>query len=205
MKEYTSIDPASLTTIDRHQYLTSLVAPRPIALVSSISDKGNPNLAPFSYFTALSSTPPIVGFSCNLDAHGNEKDTLQNIKATGVCVINIVSYDMIDQMLVCSKPFDSQINEFDESQFTSLPSDLVKPARVAESHAQLECRLKQVLNWTKTPGAANFIICDIVKIHCATEDYLRTHRLDPHKLDQIGRLGRKYYTRVSGDIFEPKI
>lgn len=184
--------------------MTSLVAPRPIALVSSLSNEGIPNLAPFSYFTALSSTPPIVGFSCNLDANSNEKDTLQNIKATGECVINIVSYDMLDQMLVCSQPFDSEVNEFDESQFTALHSDEVKPTRVAESHAQLECRLKEILNWTQAPGAANFIICDVVKIHCLTDDYLRTHRLDPTKLDQIGRLGRKYYTRVSGDIFEPQ-
>jgi len=202
-KQYTSIDPGNLSMIDRHQYMTSLVAPRPIALVSSLSHDGIPNLAPFSYFTALSSTPPIVGFSCNLDADGQAKDTLTNIKATGECVINIVSYEMVDQMIVCSQPFHSEVNEFDESKFSSLPSDLVRPHRVAESHAQLECRLKEIINWTQTPGSANFVICDIIKIHCREADYLRPHRLDPHKLDQVGRLGRKYYTSVGGGVFEP--
>lgn len=205
MNQYKSIDPTSLSTLDRHQYMTSLVAPRPIALVSSLSSNNIPNLAPFSYFTALSSTPPIVGFSCNLDGEGNPKDTLVNIKATGECVINIVSYDMVTQMITCSKPFSSDVNEFDESKFTTLPSDDVSPFRVAESHAQLECQLKEIINWTQAPGSANFIICDVIKIHCREEDYLRPHRLDPQRLDQVGRLGRKYYTRVGGvSVFEPK-
>lgn len=203
MCNFTTIDINQLSKIDRHQYLLSLVAPRPIAFVSTMSSVGIPNLAPFSYFTPLSSTPPMIGFSCNLDQKGKEKDTLRNIKETQECVVNMVSNDIMTQVEICSKPFESDVNEFIESKLTQMPSDLVKPYRVRESRAQMECRVKEIINYSQEPGATNFIICDVLRIHCIEEDYIKPHRLDPVKLDQVGRLGRKYYTGVTGDsVFE---
>lgn len=203
MNLYQTIDPKTLSPVDRHQYILSLVSPRPIAFVSTLSSDGIPNLAPFSYFTALSSTPPIIGFSCNLNQDGSEKDTLQNIKSTKECVVNIVSHQIVDPVEVCSQPFESNVSEFDMSKLTEMPSDLVKPHRVTESRAQMECRLKDIINYSQEPGATNFVICDVVRIHCREDDYMRPHRLDPVKLAQVGRMGRKYYTRVTKEsIFE---
>ena len=127
-----SIDPKSTPQKDMHQYLLASVAPRPIAFVSTIDENGNDNLAPYSFFNAFSSNPPIVVFSSNRRSDNNTtKDTLHNIEQNMEAVINVVSHDIVRQMTLTSIDFDKDVSEFVKGGFTPIPSDLVKPARIS--------------------------------------------------------------------------
>ena len=198
---YISLSPESLSAKDRHQYIIGSVTPRPIAFVSTINSKGKTNLAPYSFFNAFSSTPPILIFSSNLrPAPTPEKDTLRNLKETKECVINLVSHDMHRQMILSSIEFEYGVSEFDKSGLIPIESDIVRPFRVKSSPVQFECTIMDILTLGKEAGAANLVICKIVKMH-VKENIMdsQLRRIDPSKLDIIGRLGRSNYVRVSGD------
>lgn len=199
MTSFTKINLSELSTTDRHQSMISLVSPRPIALVSTLGENGVPNVAPFSYFMALSSTPPMVAFSCNIKPDGSEKDTLRNVKFLPECVINMVSQSIVDNISIASMDFERSISEFGKAGLTPLPSDSVQPARVAQSPAQMECRVKEVLQWTDGPGASSLVICDVLSIHVREEDYVKAHRLSPEALDLVGRMGKAYYSKTSAE------
>ncbi len=193
-----TIIPDDTPVKDMHQYLLGTVAPRPIALVSTIDEEGNPNLAPYSFFNAFSSNPPIVVFSSNRRVADNTtKDTLHNVQATGECVINAVSHDIVRQMAISSIGYDSGISEFEKSGLTPVMSDLVSPFRVKESPAHMECKVKEIVTLGHHGGAGHLVICDVVRMHVA-ERVLNGDRIDPHKMDLMGRMGRAYYVRASG-------
>ena len=195
-----SILPGSIPTKDFHQYILGTVAPRPIAFVSTLDAEGRPNLAPYSFFNAFSSNPPIVVFSSNRRVRDNTtKDTLANIRATGECVINSVSYEIVRQMAVCSVEFPTGTSEFEKSGLTPLPSVYVKPFRVKESHSHMECRLKEVVTLGDKGGAGHLIICDVLCVHIDEAVIDDRNRIDPHRMDLMGRMGRAYYVRASGD------
>jgi flavin reductase (DIM6/NTAB) family NADH-FMN oxidoreductase RutF len=176
------------------------VAPRPIAFVSTLDKEGIPNLAPYSFFNAFSSNPPIVVFSSNRRVRNNTtKDTLANIRDSGECVINSVSYPIVRQMAVCSVEFPGEINEFHKSGLTPLPSRFVKPFRVKESPSHMECRLREIITLGQKGGAGHLIICDVLCIHINEEVIDERGRIDPDKIDLMGRMGRAYYVRASGD------
>lgn len=194
-----TIDPTQISTKDLHQYILSAVAPRPIAFASTISAEGVPNLAPFSFFNAFSSNPPILIFSANRRvANNTTKDTLKNAEDTGEVVINVVSYAISRQMALCSVEYDAGVNEFVKAGFTPLPSELVRPFRVAESPVHLECKVDQILPLGEKGGAGNLIVCRIVLMHIDERVLNETGRIDPHKIDLVGRMGRFYYARASG-------
>jgi flavin reductase (DIM6/NTAB) family NADH-FMN oxidoreductase RutF len=195
-----TIDPKAIATKDLHQFMVGAVAPRPIAWASTVDEDGNPNLAPYSFFNAFSSNPPIVVFSSNRRVSNNTtKDTLYNIEKTGEVVINMVNYALVRQMAVTGVEFPKGINEFEKSGLTMLPSDLVKPFRVKESPVHFECKVDKIIPLGEEGGAGHLIICNIVRIHIA-EDVVDEHnRINPHKLDLVGRLGRAFYSRASGD------
>ena len=194
------IDPKTLATKDLHQFIVGAVAPRPIAWASTIDEEGNPNLAPYSFFNAFSSNPPIVVFSSNRRVSNNTtKDTLHNIEKTGEVVINMVNYALVRQMAVTGVEFPSAVNEFGKAGLTMLQSDLVAPFRVKESPVQFECKLEKIIPLGDKGGAGHLIICNIVRIHIDENVLDDNQRIDPHKLDLVGRLGRAYYTRASGD------
>ena len=194
------IDPATTPTSVLHQYMLGAVAPRPIAFVSTVNQAGETNLAPFSFFNAFSSNPPIVVFSANRRvANNTTKDTLANVEATRECVINMVSYDIVRQMAIASVEFDSKTSEFDKSGLTPIASDLVRPPRVAESHIQMECRVEQILPLGEHGGAGFLILCHIVRMHINQDILDQNDRIDPHKLDLVGRMGRTFYNRASGE------
>jgi len=194
-----SIDPKEIKTKDLHQFLLGIVAPRPIAFVSTMNENGTANLAPYSFFNAFSSNPPIVVFSSNRRVLDNTtKDTLHNIEKTGEAVINAVSYDIVRQMAVTSIQFPHGVNEFEKSGLTPIASDLVKPPRVKESPAAMECKLQEIIALGEHGGAGHLIICEVVKIHL-DEKVVDGNRINPHKIDLMGRMGRAYYTRASGD------
>jgi flavin reductase (DIM6/NTAB) family NADH-FMN oxidoreductase RutF len=197
--EMLSIDPKDTPQKDLHQFILGTVAPRPIAFVSTIDENGIPNLAPYSFFNAFSSNPPIVVFSSNRRGSDNTtKDTLHNIKAMGECVINAVNYSIVRQMAVASVDFPGDVSEFEKTGLTPIPSDLVKPFRVGESPAHMECRIKEVITLGDQGGAGHLIICEVVRMHIAHDVLTDRNRIDPHKMDLMGRMGRAYYVRCSG-------
>lgn len=198
-----SIDPTQIATKDLHQYILSAVAPRPIAFASTISVDGAPNLAPYSFFNAFSSNPPILIFSSNRRVSNNTtKDTLKNVQDTGEVVINVVSHRISRQMAVASIEYAPEINEFKKAGFTPLPSVRVRPFRVAESPVQMECVVDKILPLGDDGGAGNLIFCKIVMMHIAEEILNEKGRIDPDKIDLMGRMGRFYYVRASGAAIE---
>jgi flavin reductase (DIM6/NTAB) family NADH-FMN oxidoreductase RutF len=198
------VDPTEIATKDLHQFILGAVAPRPIAFASTVSTDGVPNLAPYSFFNAFSSNPPILIFSSNRRVSNNTtKDTLKNVEDTGEVVINVVSHRIVRQMALCSIEYPSEVNEFEKAGFTPLPSEKVKPFRVAESHVHMECKVEKILPLGDKGGAGNLVFCNIVLMHIADEVLTDKGRIDPHKIDLVARMGRFYYARASGDaVFE---
>ncbi len=194
-----TIDPTQIPTKDLHQYILGAVAPRPIAFASTISLAGLPNLAPYSFFNAFSSHPPILIFSSNRRVSNNTtKDTLRNVEDTGEVVINVVPHRIVRQMALASIEYGPEVSEFEKAGFTPLPSERVRPFRVAESPVQMECKVQQILPLGEKGGAGNLVICQIVLMHIAEEVLTEKGRIDPHKIDLMGRMGRFYYVRASG-------
>ncbi len=195
-----TIDPKDTPQKDLHQFILGTVAPRPIAFVSTIDEEGNKNLAPYSFFNAFSSNPPIVVFSSNRRGSDNTtKDTLHNVRVSGECVINAVNYAIVRQMAVASVDFPTGVSEFEKTGLTPIPSDLVKAFRVAESPAHMECKVKDIITLGEGGGAGHLIICEVVRMHIAHEVLTDRKRIDPDKMDLMGRMGRAYYVRCSGD------
>ena len=194
------IDPKQTPTRDLHQFLLGSVAPRPIAFVSTVDAEGRPNLAPYSFFNAFSSNPPILVFSSNRRVENNTtKDTLANVRATGEVEINMVNYAIVRQMAVTSVQFESGVSEFGKAGLTPIASDLVRPFRVKESPVHLECRVKEVLTLGEHGGAGHLVICEVLRMHIDEGVVDERNRIDPHKIDLMGRMGRAYYVRASGD------
>jgi flavin reductase (DIM6/NTAB) family NADH-FMN oxidoreductase RutF len=194
------IIPGEIPTKDLHQYLLAIVAPRPIAFVSTLDAQGITNLAPFSFFNCFSSNPPIVVFSANRRvANNTTKDTLANIEASRQCVINAVSHEIVRQVAICSCDFAREVDEFEMAGLTPVQSTHVAPPRVAESPAALECEVIQILPLGDQGGAGNLIICQVLCIHVHDDIVNERHRIDPDKIDLMGRMGRMYYTRASGE------
>ena len=194
-----TIDPKSTVTRDLHQFLLGIVSPRPIAFASTVDKDGKPNLAPYSFFNAFSSNPPILVFSSNRRVLDNTtKDTLANLRDTGEVVINAVSYDIVRQMTVASVQFPKGVSEFEKSGLTPIPSDLVKPFRVKESPAHMECKVKEIITLGEHGGAGHLVICEVIRIHLDEKVVDERGRIDPHKIDLMGRMGRSYYVRASG-------
>ena len=195
-----SIDPNNVATGDLHQYLLGCVAPRPIAFVSTLDEDGNANLAPYSFFNCFSSNPPIVVFSSNRRGRDNTtKDTLHNIKATGEAVINMVNYDIVRQMALTSVEYPAGVSEFEKAGLTPIPAEVVRPFRVKESPAHLECQVQDIITLGEEGGAGHLIICKVVKLHVAKRVLNEDQKIDPHKMDLMGRMGRAFYVRASGD------
>lgn len=200
---YMRIDPTQIPTKDLHQFILGAVAPRPIAFASTISADGVPNLAPYSFFNAFSSNPPILIFSSNRRvANNTTKDTLKNVEETGEVVINVVPHAIVRQMAVTSIEFGPEVDEFKKAGLTPLPSELVRPFRVAESPVNMECKVDQILPLGLDGGAGNLIICRIVLMHIDESILTEKGRIDPHKIDLMGRMGRFYYARASGAAVE---
>jgi flavin reductase (DIM6/NTAB) family NADH-FMN oxidoreductase RutF len=199
-----TINPKEVSTHVLHSYLLGAVAPRPIAFASTIDRDGNPNLAPFSFFNVFSANPPIAVFSpARSGRTGQTKHTFDNIKEVPEVVINMVNYDMVQQTSLASTEYPKGVNEFIKAGFTPVASEMVKPFRVKESPAQLECMVKQVIELGDKGGAGNLIICEVVLMH-VDENVLDANKaIDPHKIDLVARMGGNWYSRSSGDaLFE---
>ncbi len=193
------IIPGKIPTKDLHQYIIGSVAPRPIAFVSTKDENGQDNLAPYSFFNAFSSNPPIVVFSSNRRVSDNTtKDTLHNVRVSQECVVNVVPYSIVRQMSLASVEFPSGVSEFEKVGLTPEPSQTVNAPRVLESPINMECKVKDIIELGEHGGAGHLIICEVTLISIS-EDVLEGDRINPHKLDLMGRMGRTYYVRASGE------
>ncbi len=198
-----SIDPKEIPTGKLHGYLLGAVAPRPIAFASTIDEEGNPNLSPFSFFNVFGSNPPMMIFSPARRVRNNTtKHTLQNAEAIKEVVINVVNYDIVQQMSLSSTEYPDGVNEFVKAGFTMLKSDKVKPFRVAESPVQFECTVKDIIYTGNEGGAGNLILCEVLKIHIHNEVLDQNGMIDQHKIDLVARAGGSYYSRARDGFFE---
>ena len=198
-----SIDPKEISTGKLHGYLLGAIAPRPIAFASTIDEDGNPNLSPFSFFNVFGSNPPTLIFSPARRVRDNTiKHTLENVLATKEVVINLVNYDIVQQMSLSSTEYAKGVNEFEKAGFTMLKSDKIKPFRVAESPVQFECKVKDVIFTGDEGGAGNLIICEVVKMHISDAVLDDNGAIDQHKIDLVARAGGSYYTRARDGFFE---
>ncbi|WP_281979755.1 flavin reductase family protein [Tenacibaculum mesophilum] len=198
-----SINPKDIPTSKLHGYLLGAVAPRPIAFASTVDADGNPNLSPFSFFNVFGANPPIMIFSPARSVRGNKtKHTLDNAEATREVVINIVNYDIVQQMSLSSTMYPKGVNEFIKAGFTMLPSDEVKPFRVAESPVQFECKVKDIIYTGEEGGAGNLIVSEVVKLHVNENVLAEDGSIDQHKIDLVARAGGNYYSRARDGFFE---
>jgi len=198
-----SINPKEISTGKLHGYLLGAIAPRPIAFASTIDADGNPNLSPFSFFNVFGSNPPTLIFSPARRVRDNTtKHTLENALATKEVVINVVNYAIVQQMSLSSTEYPQGVNEFEKAGFTMLPSDKIKPFRVAESPVQFECKVTDVIFTGDEGGAGNLIICEVVKIHMNEDILDENGAIDQHKIDLVARAGGSYYSRARDGFFE---
>jgi flavin reductase (DIM6/NTAB) family NADH-FMN oxidoreductase RutF len=192
-----SFDPGSASTGDIYKLMVGSIVPRPIALVSSIHQGNVRNLAPFSYFTACSSNPPVVVFCpINRPAPPMAKDTLRNVLETREFVVNIVSEDFVERMNACAAQVGPEVDEFELSGLTPLASDLVRPPRVAESQIHMECRLLQVVQVSDRPGGGTLVLGEVLRFHLR-EGLVENFRVDPDKLRAVGRMAGSTYVRTN--------
>jgi flavin reductase (DIM6/NTAB) family NADH-FMN oxidoreductase RutF len=196
--------PSDLPIPKIHQLLLGSIGPRPICFASTIDKQGNRNLAPFSFFNVFSANPPILVFSpARSGRTGETKHTHDNVKEVAEVVINVVTYDMVQQMSLASSPYPKGVDEFIKTGFTPLESELVKPYRVKESPVQLECTVENVIELGQGGGAGNLIICKVVKIHIDENMMNEAGQIDQTKIDLVARMGGDWYCRANGDaIFE---
>ena len=200
------VNPAEHPPGHIYKLMVGVIVPRPIAFVSTLATDGVRNLAPFSFFTAISANPPVVCFSPMVRASdGQHKDTLRNVEATREFVVNVVSEDFAERMNACSAEFPPEVDEFAVSGLTPLASDLVKPPRVAESRVSMECRLLQVVHVSEKPLGGSLVLGEVLRFHVADE-IVNDYKVDPDRLRAIGRMGGPTYVRTKDrfDMIRPK-
>jgi flavin reductase (DIM6/NTAB) family NADH-FMN oxidoreductase RutF len=183
------IHPADLDSKALYRLMISCVVPRPIAWVSTVSPDGVPNAAPFSYFQALSSSPPTLMISVGKRRDGRDKDTRANIEATGEFVVNVVSEESAERMVQSSIEYEPGESEFDKAGLAATPSEVVAPPRIAESAVAMECRLDRVIEI----GASGICIGTIELFHVRDDVIGEDGNVDPHRLRPLGRLGGQNY------------
>jgi len=195
---------STLKPADVQNYLQHAIAPRPICFASTIDTDGHVNLSPYSFFNLFSSNPPIVVFSPARRVRDNStKHTLQNVLEVPEVVINIVDYDMVQQMSLSSCDYDKYTNEFQKAGFTEEKSTLVRPPMVKESKIKLECKVNQVIPLGTEGGAGNLVIAEILMMHIDESVLNAENKIDQTKLDLVARLGANWYARVNANnLFE---
>jgi len=178
--------------------LNHVVAPRPIALVSTIDREGRVNLSPFSFFNLFSTNPPVCVFSPSRRVRDNTtKHTLENLQEVPECVINMVNYGMVQQTSLASTEYPKGINEFEKSGFTAVPSVHVAPPRVAESLVQMECKVREIIALGDGPGAGNLVLAEIICLHISESVFDGEGKIIQDKLDLVARMGGDLYARAT--------
>lgn len=199
-----TISPQELNNFQLQTLLQTAIAPRPIALASTVDQEGNINLSPFSFFNMFSSNPPVVIFSPARRVRDNTtKHTLENVLEVPEVLIGIVNYKIVQQISLASTEYSKAENEFIKAGLTMKDADLIRPKLIEECPVNLECKVLEIKHLGTEGGAGNLVICEIVKIH-VREEYLNDDgNLDQQKLDLVARLGGNWYSRNNADnLFE---
>jgi flavin reductase (DIM6/NTAB) family NADH-FMN oxidoreductase RutF len=193
-----TINVSELSPAQLQNYMQYAIAPRPICFATTIDAQGNINLSPFSFFNMFSTNPPVCVFSPARRVRDNTtKHTLENILEVPECVINIVNYDMVQQMSLSSTEYAKGVNEFEKAGFTMQDSKLVKPPRVREAPVQMECLVTQVIPLGDQAGAGNLILAEVKLIHIDEHVLDESGKIDQEKMDLVARLGGDWYCRVT--------
>lgn len=193
-----TVHPQEIPVPQLHHYLLGAVGPRPIAFASTIDKNGNRNLSPFSFFNVFSANPPIMVFSpARSGRTGANKNTFDNVKETREVVINVVNYDMVQQMSLSSSPYAKEIDEFEKSGLTPIPSETIQPFRVKESPVQFECKVNDIVELGQNGGAGNLVICEVLRIHIDENILDETGMIDQKKIDLVSRMGGNWYCRAN--------
>ncbi len=201
-----SIDPAELQVAEAYKLMTGLIVPRPVALVSTVDANGIANVAPFSFFCGVGSNPPTVLFCPSLvvnqagERPDDRKDTLRNVEQTGEFVINIVSEAIAGAANQSAANVPPEVDEFQLAGLTPIPGEVVRAPRVAESPAQLECKLLQIVFTGEGHAAGVVVLGQIVRFHIQS-GLLDNFRIDPSRLDAVGRMAGNTWVRTH-DRFE---
>jgi flavin reductase (DIM6/NTAB) family NADH-FMN oxidoreductase RutF len=207
------VSPSDILHKDLYNLLLNSVAPRPVAWVSTVSESGQLNLAPFSFFNAVCVDPPLLAFAPGLRPpkqsgaeHGEAKDTLRNVRDTKEFVVNIVTYELREAMNLTSGEYEAAVNEFELAKLTPEPSKIVRPPRVGESPVSFECKLHQILDFSSRPTSSSLVIGQVVSIHI-NDAHLKDGKLDRNSLDLVGRMGGIQYTRTTQrfEMVRPKV
>ena len=184
-----------------NRVLTGVVVPRPIAFVSTISNSGNVNLSPYSFFNAVSYDPPLIIFSSSkFTSDGKLKDSLSNIEQNGEFVVNIVNENIVEAMNTTAAEYPEDVNEFDIANLTQIDSDLVKPPRLSESPVNMECKLERIITLGTETHPQGLVIGEIIQLHI-DDEIISGHRINHEKLKPVGRLAGNMYTHTY-DVFE---
>jgi flavin reductase (DIM6/NTAB) family NADH-FMN oxidoreductase RutF len=193
-----------LSTAEKQYYLQHVVAPRPICFASTINKQGQVNLSPFSFFNMFSSNPPVVIFSPARRVRNNTtKHSLHNVQEVPEVVINIVTYDMVQQVSLASCEYPEAVNEFTKAGFTEEPATLVRPPMVKESKVKMECRVLEIKSLGAEGGAGNLVICEVLRLHIDDALLDENKKLDQRKIQHVARLGGNWYCKVDeSNLFE---
>ena len=184
-----------------NRVLNGVVVPRPIAFVSTISNSGNVNLSPYSFFNAVSYDPPLIIFSSSkFTSDGKLKDSLSNIEQNGEFVVNIVNEKIVEAMNKTAAEYPEDVNEFDVANLTQIDSDLVKPPRLSESPVNMECKLERIITLGTEAHPQGLVIGEIIQLHI-DDEIISGHRINHEKLKPVGRLAGNMYTHTY-DVFE---
>jgi flavin reductase (DIM6/NTAB) family NADH-FMN oxidoreductase RutF len=198
---FVSLSPGDSEPRQVYKLMTGIIVPRPVALISTVDSNGVANLAPFSFFTGVGSVPPTLLFCPTVRARGRgaendlRKDTLRNVEQTGEFVVNAVSDEISVAANATAAEVAPEVDEFELSGLTPQASELVRPARVAESPAQMECKLLEVIYVSREPGGGVIVLGEIVRFH-VRRDLVDNFRIDPEGLDAVGRMAGNTWART---------
>lgn len=205
-----TIDPAEYESHQVYKVMSGIIVPRPIALVSTVDRNGVANLAPFSFFCGVGAVPPTLLFCPALRAGGTNdkaprKDTLRNVEETGEFVVNVVSEAIAEAANITAAEVAPEVNEFELAGLTPAASEVVRAPRVAESPAQMECKLLQVIYTSQKPGGGVIVLGEVVRFH-VREDLVDHYRVDPAGLKAVGRMAGNTWVRTRDrmELIRPK-
>lgn len=196
------LDPKQLTPRENYKLLIGSVLPRPIAFVTSMNESGVVNAAPFSFYTVVSTSPPMIGFTVNRKPGNIQKDTAHNIQLNGEFVVHVVDETNVAMVNDTATEFPSEVSEVEAVGFTLEPSEIVRVPKIRESKVQIECKLHQMIPMGGTLDAPNsdFIVGEIVQFH-VQDNLLSNGRINTDQLQPVGRLAGLSYGNI-GETYE---